>query len=88
VNTRESQTALQTAYAEHQAHALVRAVYDVHIRIIAHMMSAEAELWELGEQRWSVAYASRVADLETQARRHIEAIAERLKAAAGGEHVR
>jgi hypothetical protein len=80
---RESARLLQDAYQSAQQHELVRHVYKLHIAAIAALEMVEKRLWDLGEIRWSATYGSRACDLEVQARRHINAIVERLNSNGG-----
>lgn len=81
----ESPGALRLAEAYQRAvnagiEPLAHDVYHAHRRAIDALGEAARALEVLGESRWAAAYASRASDLETQARRHIEAIVERARA--------
>lgn len=56
---------------------MVRDVYEIHQLAIESLHVAANKLWHMQELRWAAAYESRMADLEIQARRHIDAITQR-----------
>lgn len=80
----EPRQRLDAAYSRVSTVPLASAVVAAHEAIIDAMRTAAATLSDLGEQRWSDAYESRVTDLITQAARHLEAIDQRRANDNGG----
>lgn len=89
-DTRETRLQLVRTYEQAQTgepehvRRMCRDAYEIHQGAIEALHNAADKLWNMHELRWAAAYQSRMADLEIQARRHIDAIVqrERDKAAA------
>lgn len=80
---RETRRQLQSVWAELASTSeRARAVMAVYSDAIISLERAADQLWGVGELRFSAALESRVMDLEVQARRNLQAIADREREAA------
>ena len=78
--SRTSLRVMHEAFSRLHQHEHVRKVFAEYTAALKALEICSEQLWQLGERRFSAAIESRVMDLETQARRNLEAIEQRINA--------